>query len=93
MKHLPDRICRRAAKKCFTKLNEPTWNYLFRHEKENGLHALRAKDEHARAYYRTDDLMKWLVKEAYYTPADFDDSPNQANGWRGLNVRTHTLAG
>ena len=92
MKNLPDRLCRKAVRKCFTKVNEPTWNYLFRHEKENGLRAIRAKDEHERAYYRTIDLMKWLIKEAYYTPAEFDDTPQPGNRWNGLSVRTHALA-
>lgn len=90
--NLPDKLSRKALKRCFDTISEGTWGYIFDMEKHNGLHEHRV-DGCGLAHYSTKGVMNWLVARGYYTPADFAQQPSLGGGWAGLNVRTHSLAG
>lgn len=92
MQNLPDKLSRKALRKCFDNISEATWDYLFDVEKQNGLHAHRLECA-GLAHYSTKGVMSWLVERGYYTPADFVQQPTLGGGWAGLKIRTHSLAG
>ena len=91
MQALPKKLCRNAVKSHFTKLLPNQWDWLFAHEKTNGLHALRIKGPFKKAYYRTQGLVQWLVCEDHYTAEEFKPIPKQAGAWATLHVKTHSL--
>ena len=96
MTKLPSRLSRRAVKQFFNKVPGPKWDYWFRHEKENGINELRVHGPFAKAYYNGEGLKEWLLAEAIYSPDDFDappPAPEIPNGWHGLVVRKHAMAG
>ena len=87
---LPNSLSRNAVKAHFDKISEGRWEYYFRHEAENGLRALRTDDgAFARAYYDTELLKQWLVREAIYKVSDFD-APAYLPSW--LSTRKHQAA-
>lgn len=70
--NLPPKVNRKRVKMHFTLLSERTWEYLFDHEKENGLVFCRTKGFDAKAvWYDTECLKRWLVERNYYAPDDF----------------------
>lgn len=93
MQNLPDKLSRKALKKCFDAIDESTWDYFFDTEKRNGLAEHRLLDEGKMVSYSTKGVMQWLVWKGHYTPADFVQAPKLGGGWAGLKVRTHSLAG
>ncbi len=98
MTKLPSRLTRRAVKQFFDKVPGPKWDYWFRHEKENGINELRVHGPFAKAYYSGEGLKEWLLVEGIYSPSDFEPAahtapPGMTNGWSGLVVRKHAMAG
>ena len=92
----PEKLTRKAVKSFFNKVPGPKWDYWFRHEKENGINELRVSGPFNKAYYSTEGLKEWLLTEAIYDPQDFEQqapAPAAPNGWSGLVVRRHALAG
>lgn len=95
MTTLPDSLSRKSVKMHFHKLTEAQWDWLFAHEKSNGLHALRVEGPYQqKAYYRTEGLIHWLVRESHYRADEFGQKAAAPKGpWSGLASRTHALAG
>lgn len=90
MQALPKKLCRKAVISHFTKLTASQWEWLFAHEKKNGLHALRVKGNFGyKAYYRTEGIIQWLVSEDHYVSEEF--KPERSNSWSALHVKTHSL--
>jgi hypothetical protein len=93
---LPEKLNRRAVKANFDKVPGATWEYLFDHEKENGLGACRTTGWSVKqAFYATKPLIQWLIDRGYYTPADFKLAPDLVKSdspWAVLNVRRHAIA-
>lgn len=90
---LPQKLSRKAVKQFFPKLSEVRWEYLFRHEKENGIHELRVSGPFDKAYYSGEGIKEWLLTEGTYKPDDFFASQSAATSrWDGLVVRKHALA-
>ena len=87
MGNLPDKLTRRAVKRCFEALTEGRWEWLFEHEADNGLAACRVDGPFKKAYYSTPRLAAWLITEGYYRPEDFERKTS------AFTVRTHVLAG
>ena len=98
MTKLPTRLSRRAVKQFFNKVPGPKWDYWFRHEKENKISELRVDGPFDKAYYSGEGIKEWLLAEGVYGPEDFEAAvpaatPGISNGWSGLVVRKHALAG
>lgn len=90
MLNLPDKLSRKAIAKTFDDLTPTAWEKLFVRESQNGLSAFRESgDFPTRAYYRTNDLIHWLIRNGYYTPQQLfpEDMPPPR-----LTVRTHIMA-
>lgn len=83
---LPDSLNRKAVKRAFPRVADATWEYLFDHEKENGLVQCRAESWSAKIiFYRTDALKQWLVARCYYLPEDFEAKEHRrASPWAAL---------
>ena len=96
MLKLPNKLTRSAIKSTFTKLSEASWDHLFEHEKENGLHAIRVDGDYPKlAYYDTEAIIHWLVRHNHYTALELAEPIGatplpDASRWGGL-VRRHTL--
>lgn len=92
---LPDKLNRKAVKLNFDKLSPETWDYLFDHEKENGLLKCRTQGWGVKhAWYATALLMTWLVIRNYYSQDDFNADGNPIktrNDMRGMNITRHIL--
>lgn len=90
MTNLPDKLCRKAVKKVFDKLSNETWEYLFDHDKENGLSECRTQGWGVKkVWYSTSALMTWLVDRGYYLPSEFDESSaplRTVNHWSALQT-------
>jgi hypothetical protein len=93
---LPEKLNRRAVKANFEKVPGATWEYLFDHEKENGLAECRTKGwGNKHAFYATQQLMQWLVDRGYYALVDFKpekDLIRQDSPWAVLGVKRHAMA-
>lgn len=73
---LPETLSRRAITETFDKLEPVTWEKLFEREDSNGIGKHRVVGDYQRkAYYRTDGIMAWLVREGYYTLDDYRTTP------------------
>lgn len=76
---LPETLSRKAIIETFDKLAPVTWEKLFEREDCNGIARHRvpvASDDYRRkAYYRTDGIMAWLVREGYYTLDAYRTTP------------------
>ncbi len=83
---LPEKLNRKALKLNFTKLSNETWEYIFDHEKENGLVSCRTEGYGVKLlWYSTDAVKSWLVNRCYYMPEDFDEKPRRLAGpWSAL---------
>lgn len=91
---LPEKIGRKACRKCFPRMSEATWDYLFDTEKRNGLIECRVDGPDSLVYYNVEKLKQFLCMKGYYTPDDFSPVAASASGiWAGLQVRQHRLAG
>ena len=93
---LPDKLNRKAVKANFVRLGDATWDYLFDHEKDNGLLKCRTKGwGRKHAWYSTKNIKKWLIDRGYYMPDDLDESLSRparnGNPWAGLQVSRHTI--
>lgn len=92
---LPDKLNRKAVVSSFDNLSPKTWEYLFDHEKENGLAECRTKGwDGKRIWYATKPLMTWLVVRCYYMPHEFDEK-NQSisqGPFAALNIKRHAIA-
>lgn len=89
---LPDSLSRRSIITEFDKLTPVSWEKLFEREDQNGIAKLRVLgDFENRAYYRTEGLIHWLVRNAYYTHAEITVKLNGAAV--GVAVRRHVMAG
>lgn len=87
--NLPSSLSRNAVKAHFTKVSAGRWEYYFRHEKRNGIGSLRVDDgAFERAYYDTEKLKEWLIREAIYRTSDFEAS--ELPVW--VSVRQHAAA-
>ena len=90
---LPEKLNRRAVIRCFNRLSEARWLYLFRIERKVGLYQYRVTGHYRRNYYKTDGLIQWLISEGYYLPEDFGQSAH-AQSWNSLPaMRQHRMAG
>jgi hypothetical protein len=75
---LPQKLKRSALKFHFYKVSGRTWEYLFDHEKENGLAACRVQGFTIRmAWYSTEAVIRWLIERNYYSPEDFQRAPEK----------------
>jgi hypothetical protein len=74
---LPETLSRRAITETFNRLEAVTWEKLFQREDTNGIgkHRIAGDDYQRKAYYRTDGIMAWLVREGYYTLDDYRTTP------------------
>ena len=90
---LPKKLTRRAIIQEFTKISEGRWEYLFEHEKENGISEFRVDGHFSKAYYLTDGIVDWLLTEAIYRRSDFDDAIVSNSPWSKTIVRKHVLFG
>lgn len=95
MTKLPEKLTRKALKLNFFKLSEKTWDYLFDHERENGLNACRTQGWGVKkAFYSTEKIRDWLIERNYYTAEDFEEKkPARAisGNWDALVSRRHAL--
>jgi len=74
---LPETLSRKAIIETFNKLEPVTWEKLFDREDSNGIvkHRVPGDDYQRKAYYRTEGIMAWLVREGYYTLDDYCTTP------------------
>lgn len=74
---LPETLSRRAISETFNRLEAVTWEKLFEREDANGIvkHRVPNEDYQRKAYYRTEGVMAWLVREGYYTLDDYRNTP------------------
>ncbi len=86
--NLPDKLNRKTVAAKFNKLNAKSWEYLFDHEKENGLLQCRTEGWGERViWYSTKRVKKWLIDRGHYFPEDFEIQPRrQAGMWTSLMV-------
>jgi len=90
MGNLPDKLSRKACMKVFDQITPCAWEKLFEREDRNGIASLReAGDFPKLAYYRTNDLIHWLIRNGYLTPAQAAGDVPRHNGHA---VRTHSIA-
>ena len=72
---LPETLSRKAIIETFDKLEPVTWEKLFEREDSNGIGKLRAVgDYRGKAYYQTDGIMQWLIRNGHYTIDEFNRS-------------------
>lgn len=85
---LPSSLNRKTLKRVFFRLPDRTWEYLFDHEKENGLAECRIKGYGGKElWYSTDQVKSWLVARCYYLPEDFGKALEKpASRWVQLMV-------
>lgn len=92
--NLPDSLSRKAVSKTFDLISPVAWEKLFEREDQNGLAKLRVEGDYpGRTYYDTDGLVKWLVRNAHYSPEQMHGKMNGSRSVAGLPTRTHLLAG
>lgn len=92
MNTLPDSLSRRSIAAEFDKLTPVAWEKLFAREDQNGIAKLRVLgDLNNKAYYRTEGIIHWLVRNSYYTRPEIDEKV-RGNVPR-LVVRQHVMAG
>ena len=74
---LPETLSRRAITETFNKLEPVTWEKLFEREDTNGIvkHRVECADYQRKAYYRTEGIMGWLVREGHYTLDEYRSTP------------------
>ena len=73
---LPETLSRKAIIETFDKLEPVTWEKLFEREDSNGIGKNRVLGDYQRkAYYKTDGIMQWLVRNGHYTVDNFARSP------------------
>ena len=88
---LPNKLNRKAIKQTFDKVSEQTWEYLFDHEKENGLSRCRTKGWGVKqAWYSSKAIVRWVKDRGYYQPDDFEprEPPVRQNSpWAPLYKR------
>ena len=93
---LPEKLTRKAIRLNFVRLSPETWDYLFDHEKENGLSKCRTKGWGVKkAWYATATLNKWLIDMGYYMPDDFERKAPlvlDSNPWGQLVSRRHAIS-
>ena len=59
----PETLIRKAVIFYFNELGEKTWEYLFDHEKTNGLMKCRVSGKDSRhIWYSAEKIARWLVK-------------------------------
>jgi hypothetical protein len=75
----------------FDRHSAVSWEKLFEREDQNGLAKLRVEGDYAsKAYYETEGLIHWLVRNDHYTIGQIQrllDGPQQNS------ARTHVLVG
>lgn len=90
MLSLPDKLSRKAATKIFDQISPCAWEKLFEREDKNGIVAFRETGDFPKlAYYRTQDLIHWLIRNGYLTPAQVAGDVPRHNGHI---TRTHIMA-
>lgn len=74
---LPETLSRKAITETFNKLEAVTWEKLFEREDSNGIgkHRVPCADYQRKAYYTTDGIMAWLVREGHYTLDEYRSTP------------------
>lgn len=76
---LPETLSRKAISETFNRLDAVTWEKLFQREDTNGIVKHRcpvsSDDYQRKAYYRTEGVMAWLVREGHYTLDDYRTTP------------------
>lgn len=74
---LPETLSRKAITETFDKLEPVTWEKLFEREDSNGIgkHRVPSDDYQRKAYYRTEGIMAWMVREGHYTLDDYRNTP------------------
>lgn len=92
---LPNSLNRKAVKRNFDKLANETWDYLFDHDRGNGLFECRTQGWGCRhIWYDTDKLKSWLASRSYYSEDDYNSEGNPIKTritTRGMNVTRHVL--
>lgn len=89
---LPEKLSRKALKRCFDNIGEATWDYYFDYERKNGLRDCRVTVSGVIVYYSTEKIKTWLVMQGHFTPAEFEATSRPSNGWGAMQIRTHQLA-
>jgi hypothetical protein len=73
---LPNSLSRKAIMDTFDRLEPVTWEKLFEREGANGIAKHRTTGDYpSRAYYRTEGIMEWLVRNGHYTVEQFLTNP------------------
>ena len=75
MPSLPKTLNRKAVMVNFNRLAPVTWECLFEREANNGLKQYRVPERKGdytlKAYYYTEGIKLWLIREGHYTANDF----------------------
>lgn len=88
---LPSSLTRNAVINTFRKISPVAWEKLFEREDQNGIGNLRVSGDYPkRAYYATDGLIQWLVRNNRYS---VDEIRHITTPSQPAAVRTHVLAG
>lgn len=92
MNTLPDSLSRKSIIFEFDKLTPVAWEKLFEREDQNGIGKLRVLgDLNNKVYYRTEGIIHWLIRNAYYTRLEI--SARLGQNAPGMTIRQHVLAG
>jgi hypothetical protein len=77
---LPETLSRKAIIATFDKLEPVVWEKLFEREDSNGLgkHRVLGDDYQRKAYYRTEGVMAWLMRERPLHPRRLPHQPRLA---------------
>lgn len=83
---LPEKLNRKRIKFHFHKLGDRTWDYLFDHEKDNGLTGCRVPGFGTKtAWYSSAAMKHWLIERNYYAVDEFDEKKQSAaTPWSAL---------
>lgn len=89
---LPTTLSRKAVASTFDKLTPVAWEKHFEREHINGIAKLRVNggDVKNRAYYSTEQIIMWLIRNDYYT---FEETREFYQKVPKPIIRTHILAG
>lgn len=90
---LPTTLSRKAVASTFDKLTPVAWEKHFEREHHNGIAKLRVNgegDARNRAYYSTEQIIMWLIRNGYYT---FEETREFYSQVPKPVIRTHILAG
>ncbi len=92
MVSLPTFLDRGAVISTFTEISPVAWEKLFEREDSNGIGKLRVPgDFPRRAYYSTEGLIHWLVRNHRYTWEQVQELFGTTSKAPAQGIRTHFL--